>query len=267
MLDIAGLQARMVVAMAAARAGGQLLLDHYARPDLLVIDQKGRNDFVSQADRESEVVIFAMLEQAFPADALLGEESGQAGAVGADLVWCIDPLDGTSNFLHGAHNWCVSIGLVELGIPVLGVIYDPLRDEMFAGGRGIPMQLNGVAVRVSAETELDRAVISLGHNARVPLELFGTQTLRVLATGAAFRQLGAGALMLAYVAAGRFEAYYEWHMWPWDAVAGLAMIEAAGGQYAPYLHGDLAKGGRVLASNGLLQSVLVATIQLDIGAA
>lgn len=265
MLDLAGLQARMVVAMAAARASGQVLLDHYARRDLLVIDQKGRNDFVSQADREAEVVIFAMLEQAFPGDALLGEESGQAGAVGADVVWCVDPLDGTSNFLHGAHNWCVSIGVVERGIPVLGVIYDPVRDEMFAGGRGIPMQVNGVDMAVSAEMELDRAVISLGHNARVPLDLFGVQTLRLLATGAAFRQLGAGALMLAYVAAGRFEAYYEWHMWPWDAVAGLAMIEAAGGKYAPYLLGDIEKGGRVLASNGVLQDILTAVIQPDIG--
>ena len=265
MLDTAGLQARMELAIAAARAAGRLLMEHYARRDLLVIDQKGLNDFVSQADREAEVLIFAMLERAFPADALLGEESGAAGAVGADVVWCVDPLDGTSNFLHGAHNWCVSIGLVEQGIPVLGVIYDPLRDEMFAGGRGIRMELNGIAIRVSAVTELDRAVISLGHNARVPLELFGAQTLRVLATGAAFRQLGAGALMLAYVAAGRFDAYYEWHMWPWDAVAGLAMIDAAGGQYLPYLRGDIAKGGLVLASNGALQDILVATAQPEIG--
>ena len=261
MLDMEDLQARLVVATAAARAGGRLLLDHYARRDLLVIDQKGRNDFVSQADRESEVVIFAMLEQAFPGDALLGEESGQAGAVGADVVWCVDPLDGTSNFLHGAHNWCVSIGLVERGVPVLGVIYDPVRDEMFAGAKGIPLTVNGVPTRVSTEAALDRAVISLGHNARVPLELFGAQTLRLLATGAAFRQLGAGALMLAYVAAGRFEAYYEWHMWPWDAVAGLAMIEAAGGRYAPYLQGDIAAGGRVLASNGVLLDQMAAIIQ------
>ena len=261
MLSNAALQARMGVAITAARAGGRLLLDHYARRDLLVVDQKGRNDFVSQADRESEAVIVAMLAAAFPADALLGEESGASGAEGAETVWCIDPLDGTSNFLHGAHNWCVSIGLVHQGVPVLGVIYDPLRDEMFVGGQGIPMQLNGAPIRVSSVDALDHAVISLGHNARVPLELFGAETLRLLATGAAFRQLGAGALMLAYVAAGRFEGYYEWHMWPWDAVAGLAMIAAAGGRYAPYLHGPIAEGGLVLASNALLHDTLIATIQ------
>ena len=255
------LQARLTVAMAAARAGGELWLSHYARRDLLVIDQKGRNDFVSQADRESEDIIFAMLSQAFPDDGLLGEETGQSGPPGAPLVWCVDPLDGTSNFLHGAHNWCVSIGLVDNGEPVLGVIYDPVRDEMFAGGRGIPMTLNGVPTTVSAVDALDHAVMSLGHNARVPLELFGAETLRLLASGAAFRQLGAGALMLAYVAAGRFEGYYEWHMWPWDAVAGLALIEAAGGTYEPYLKGPLEKGGRVMASNGVLHAALIKTIQ------
>jgi len=261
MLSNAALQARMGVAITAARAGGRLLLDHYARRDLLVVDQKGRNDFVSQADRDSELVIFDMLTAAFPADALLGEESGAGGAEGAETVWCVDPLDGTSNFLHGAHNWCVSIGVVHQGEPVLGVIYDPLRDEMFAGGQGMPMQLNGLAVRVSTVDALDRAVVSLGHNARVPLDLFGAETLRLLATGAAFRQLGAGALMLAYVAAGRFEGYYEWHMWPWDAVAGLAMIESAGGRYAPYLRGPIAEGGLVLASNAALHDTLNATIQ------
>jgi myo-inositol-1(or 4)-monophosphatase len=260
MLNDMELRARMDVAQAAARAGGALLLRYYAARGDLVIDQKGRNDFVSQADRESEVVIFDMLGAAFPGDALLGEESGRGGAVESDLVWCIDPLDGTSNFLHGAHNWCVSIGLLEKGEPVLGVIYDPLRDEMFAGGRGMPMAVNGVPAVVSTVAALDSAVVSLGHNQRVPLELFGAETLRLLATGAAFRQLGAGALMLAYVAAGRFEGYYEWHMWPWDAVAGLAMIAAAGGRYEPYLAGPVEKGGRVMASNGVLHDRLVATI-------
>ena len=255
------MQARLTVAIAAARAGGDVLLTHYARRDLLVIDQKGRNDFVSQADRESEDIVLSMLSQAFPDDGFLGEETGQSGPPGATLVWCVDPLDGTSNFLHGAHNWCVSIGLVDNGEPVLGVIYDPLRDEMFAGGRGIPMTLNGVPTTVSTVDALDHAVMSLGHNARVPLELFGAETLRLLASGAAFRQLGAGALMLAYVAAGRFEGYYEWHMWPWDAVAGLALIEAAGGRYEPYLKGPLEKGGRVMTSNGALHEALLRTIQ------
>lgn len=261
MADTIDLRTRLDVAMAAARAGGKLLLAHYERRDLLVIDQKGSNDFVSQADRESEVVIVDMLTRAFPQDGLLGEEGGQGGPADAPMVWCIDPLDGTSNFLHGAHNWCVSIGLVQGDQPVLGVIYDPLRDEMFAGGVSIPMTVNGVPTAVSTVDALDHAVISLGHNARVPLELFGAETLRLLASGAAFRQLGAGALMLAYVAAGRFEGYYEWHMWPWDAVAGLAMIEAAGGQYEPYLTGPLEKGGKVLASNAVLHDAMRGRIQ------
>ncbi|MEO8244399.1 MAG: inositol monophosphatase family protein [bacterium] len=250
------LQHRLVVAVQAARQAGQGLLRHYAARDRLVIDQKGINDFVSQADRESEELIFAMLAQAFPTDALLGEESGHAGAAQSDLVWCIDPLDGTSNFLKGAHNWCVSIGLLDHGLPVLGVIYDPLRGEMFAGVPGQGMTVNGMAATVSRVAALDHAVLGLGHNARVPLDLFATETTALLATGLAFRQLGAGALMLAYVAAGRFEGYSEYHMWPWDAVAGLALIAAAGGVFAPYKTAPVEAGDRVLASNGLLQSAL-----------
>ncbi len=250
------LQQRLDVAMAAARQAGQGLLAHYAARERLVIDQKGINDFVSQADRESEVAIFALLSAAFPTDALLGEESGHAGAAKSDLVWCIDPLDGTSNFLKGAHNWCVSIGLLHHGLPVLGVIYDPVRDEMFAGAQGLGMRVNGTLTRVSRVDALDHAVLGLGHNARVPLDVFSVETVALLSTGLAFRQLGAGALMLAYVAAGRFEGYSEYHMWPWDAVAGLALIAAAGGVFAPYKTIPVEAGDRVLASNGLLQDSL-----------
>ena len=250
------LDQRLQVAIAAARAAGRLLLTHYAARDRLVIDQKGRNDFVSQADREAEAVILGILSEAFPDDCLLGEETGRQGAAGSNLVWCIDPLDGTSNFLKGAHNWCVSIGLLDHGIPVLGVIYDPVRDEMFEGGLGIGARCNGQDMQVSGVAAADMAVIGLGHTSRIPLDIFLAQTSGLLASGVAFRQLGAGALMLAYVAAGRFDAYYERHMWPWDAVAGLALITAAGGRLDAYATQPVEAGGRVLASNSALHPVL-----------
>lgn len=250
------LRQRLEVAKQAARAAGQLLMAHYAARDRLTIDQKGRNDFVSQADREAEEVIFGLLAQAFPQDGLLGEESGAAGVAGADLIWCVDPLDGTSNFLKGAHNWCVSIGLLEHGLPVLGVIYDPVREEMFEGAQGLGVRENGKPAAVSRVDAPDRAAIGIGYVQRVPVDVFCADTAALLNAGFAFRQVGAGALMLAYLAAGRIDAYFERHMWPWDAVAGLALLRAAGGQFAPYQAVDVAAGDLVLASNGHLQADL-----------
>lgn len=254
------LRERLEVAIMAARAAGKVLLGHYAARDRLTIDQKGRNDFVSQADREAEAVIFALLSQHFPQDALLGEETGQAGNAGAALVWCIDPLDGTSNFLKGAHNWCVSIGLLEHGLPVLGVIYDPVREEMFEGAAGLGVRENGQPMRVSAVDAPDRAAIGIGYVQRVPVEVFCADTAALLNAGFAFRQVGAGALMLAYLSAGRIDAYYERHMWPWDAVAGLALLRLAGGQFAPYQTAQVEAGDLVMAANGSLLPAVEQTL-------
>jgi myo-inositol-1(or 4)-monophosphatase len=250
---------RLAVAQEAARAAGAVLMAHYARRASLVIDQKGVNDFVSQADREAEEAVFALLAARFPQDRLLGEESGYAGGQGNGLTWCIDPLDGTSNFLKGAHNWCVSIGLLDGDRPVLGVILDPVRGEMFEGGPGLGVRCNGAAIACNAETDPGRCLVGIGHTKRIALEDFGADTRALLETGLAFRQVGAGALMLAYLSAGRIDAYYERHMWPWDAVAGLALIAGAGGAFAPYLSGPPDLGGPVLAANaGLLPGLRAA---------
>lgn len=230
------------------------MLAQYAQRDKLTIDQKGRNDFVSQADREAEAVIFAVLAQHFPQDGLLGEETGQAGVSGAALVWCIDKLDGISNFLKGAHNWCVSIGLLAQGLPVLGVVHDPVRNEMFEGAQGLGARENGKSMRVSLIDAPDRTAIGIGHVQRVPVDLFCVDTAALLNADFAFRQVGAGALMLAYLAAGRIDAYFERHMWPRDAVAGLALLREAGGQFAPYQTAQVTAGDLVMASNGHLQA-------------
>ncbi len=254
------LRERLEVARQAAQAAGRVLLAHYAAREALTIDQKGRNDFVSQADREAEAVIFALLAQHFPQDGLLGEETGQAGVAGAAFVWCIDPLDGTSNFLKGAHNWCVSIGLLQNGMPVLGVVHDPVRQEMFEGAEGLGVRENGQPMKVSAVDAPDRAAVGIGHVQRVPVEVFCADTARLLNAGFAFRQVGAGALMLAYLAAGRIDAYFERHMWPWDAIAGLALLRLAGGRFAPYQTWDLAAGDLVMAANAALYPALERTL-------
>lgn len=262
MLTTEGLAERLAVAQEAARAAGAVLMAHYARRSALVIDQKGVNDFVSQADRDAEDAVFGILSARFPEDRLLGEETGYAGAAGNGLTWCVDPLDGTSNFLKGAHNWCVSIGLVEGDTPVMGVIFDPVRGEMFEGGRGLGLRCNGQDVACNAEADPGRCLAGIGHAKRIPVAQFTTDAARILDTGLAFRQVGAGALMLAYLSAGRIDAYFERHMWPWDAVAGLALIRAGGGDFAPYLSGPVEQGGPVLAANAGLLPLLRATLDL-----
>lgn len=249
-MDPTTLKRRIAVAEQSARLAGKALLRHYHARDRLVIDQKGVNDFVSNADREAEDIIAAELRPAFPEDGFLGEETGLSGPEAATAVWCVDPLDGTSNFLKGAHNWCVSIGLWNGEHPVLGVIYDPLRDEMFRAADGLGATCNGRPIAVSTTPALDRASVGTGHNGRVAVEDFARDLSRLLEAGASFRQVGAGALMLAYVAAGRVDCYVERHMWPWDAVAGLSLIREAGGTFAPYLadSSGLARGGSVLAA-------------------
>lgn len=258
------LKLRLAAAERAAREAGRLLLAHYRRRDRLAIEQKGLNDFVSNADREAEDAIAAILSPAFPQDGFLGEETGASAVEGAEFVWCVDPLDGTTNFLKGAHNWCVSIGLWSKGRPVLGVIYDPLRDELFAGADGIASTVNGTPVAVSATNSLDRTSLGMGHNHRIPPAAFAVDAERLFSSGGSFRQVGAGALMLAYVSAGRVDGYFERHMWSWDAVAGLAIISAAGGRIVTYpADGEsLAAGGLVLAGGPALFDPLASLFEL-----
>jgi myo-inositol-1(or 4)-monophosphatase len=240
-----------------------VLIGHYARRTALVIDRKGVNDFVSQADRDAEAAIIELISGRFPEDALLGEETGASGRGTSGLTWCIDPLDGTSNFLKGAHNWCISVGLVDGITPVLGAILDPVRGEMFEGGAGLGARCNGRAIRCNAEADPGRCLIGIGHVKRVPIDRFTADTAALLGTGLAFRQVGAGALMLAYLSAGRIDGYFERHMWPWDAVAGLSILQAAGGDYIPYLRaGAMAEGGPVLAASTALLPALRHTLSL-----
>ncbi|MDX7952759.1 inositol monophosphatase family protein [Lichenihabitans sp. Uapishka_5] len=248
------LATRLDLAVSAARQAGAHLRDLYERRGELVIEQKGRNDFVSRADREAEALIKDLVAAHYPGDAFIGEETGAAGlAASAGAIWVVDPLDGTTNFLKGAHNWCVSIGLVLDGVIAAGVIYDPLRDEMFEGAVGDGARVSGRPIAVSTVTDPGEGVIGLGIVPRIGADRFSDDARALLATGMSFRQVGAGALMLAYTAAGRVDAYFERHMWAWDATAGLALIQAAGGAALPYPTGPASlKGGAVLAANPVL---------------
>jgi myo-inositol-1(or 4)-monophosphatase len=178
---------------------------------------------------------------------MLGEETG--GADRGLRLWVVDPIDGTLNFVHGIPYWCVSIAFVADGVRRIGAIFDPMRDELFLAVAGAGATLNGQPIRVSACTTLGTALVAAGYVPRHGLDVHLALRRRLFEAGAAVKDMGAGALMLAHVAAGRFDAFVEPHMHPWDALAGLALIEAAGGRVAPYPGpAGLAAGGAVVAA-------------------
>ena len=230
-----------------ARSGGALARRYFLGELAFVAESKGEaQDWVSIADHAVESHIRQALTRRFPDDDMLGEEAG--GSV-SERVWVVDPIDGTLNFVHGMRYWCVSIAYIEAGVRRVGAIYDPSLDELFVGATGMGARCNGASIRVSNCRSLDRALVAQGYVHRHDFDRHCALQRALLASGAAVKDAGAGALMLAHVAAGRFDAYYEAHMHPWDASAGLLLIEEAGGRVAPYPGPNgLAAGGRVLAA-------------------
>ncbi|HTS20694.1 MAG TPA: inositol monophosphatase family protein [Casimicrobiaceae bacterium] len=229
-----------------AREAGTLARRYFRRELDFVTEAKGPQDFVSAADHAVEALVKARLAEHFPDDAVLAEETG--GATGRHL-WVVDPIDGTINFVHGVRYWCVSIGFMARGERRLGAVYDPSLDELFWAVRGEGAWCNEARVQVSRIDRLDHALVCAGYVPRHALEEHLALKRRLHEAGAAVKDMGAGALMLAHVAAGRFDAFLEPHMHPWDATAGLLLVEEAGGRVRPYPGSDgIAAGGPVLAS-------------------
>lgn len=238
------LVARLDFARSLARRAGALGRDYFMRTASLAVEVKGPQDFVTEGDRAVEALIRGELARAFPADTMFGEEDG--GSL-SERTWFVDPIDGTINFLHGVRYWCISIALVVGGVRELGLIYDPSLDELFWARRGHGAFVNQTPIRVSNCRRLDLAFVAAGYVHRHDAEEHLALRRRLLAAGVLLKDMGAGALMLAHVAAGRYDAFYEPHMHPWDALAGLTLIEAAGGSVAPYPGpSGLEVGGRVL---------------------
>jgi myo-inositol-1(or 4)-monophosphatase len=221
---------------------------HFANRDRLLIDQKAKQDVVSQADREAESLIIDALTTAFPDDGFLGEE-GALRNLDAPAVWVIDPIDGTRNFVTGVPFWCISIGLVVDGSAVLGLIYDPPRDELFLAERGKGAYANGAPIKVSGETDVRKARICVGFSYRRPVGEHILAIDALLSEGCEYCRLASGALGLAYTAAGRFDGYWERHLNSWDAAAGLVLVAEAGGFINDFLADDgLRQGHEMLAT-------------------
>jgi myo-inositol-1(or 4)-monophosphatase len=232
------LTARYAAAQQVALKAGELARDPFAKRDPLIVEHKGAQNFVSRADRAIEDFIASKLAAAFPGDAFLGEESAASFAGAPEHVWVVDPIDGTHNFLRGLRYYCVSIAYVEVGKTELGVVYDPEHDEMFHARRGEGAWRRHAGdqgrIAVSECATLKEALIAVGHHDRFPEPRYLALRHALMDAGAATRNLGAGALQLAHVASGRLDGFVELSLNAWDALAGLLLVEEAGGHVAPF---------------------------------
>ncbi len=216
------------LAVLAARAGGTIVSDGFDRA--VVPEYKRRFDPVTETDHASEAAILSLLAEHRPDDAVLAEESG--GTIPDGRLWIIDPLDGTVNFVHGIPQVSVSVGLWEGSTPLAGVIYDPLRDECFAAAANEGATLNDRPITVSATSNLDRSVVATGfpYDHGDYADEYAAVVGAVLASVNGIRRFGSAALDFAWVAAGRYEAYWELNLQPWDQAAGILIVREAGGR-------------------------------------
>jgi myo-inositol-1(or 4)-monophosphatase len=247
---------RLSVACAVAREAGTLARRRFnGRPGTTGINLKGHQDYLSAVDAEVESLVRNRLLESFPEDSFFGEEGGGSFD---DNVWVVDPIDGTANFVRGISQFCISIAYVRDGRTQIGIIYDPMHDELFASERGRGATLNGEPIRVSGLGDMQSATIEAGWSTRLPLSQYVDLVSRILADGAGVRRGGSGALALAYVAAGRIDGYCELHMNSWDALAGMLLIEEAGGWVNDFLaHSGLRDGNIVLGCTSGLRDPLV----------
>jgi myo-inositol-1(or 4)-monophosphatase len=226
------------VMTAAARKAGRSLKRDFGEVEHLQVSLKGPANFVTAADRRTEEILLAELTKARPGYGFLGEEGGRQIGDDKSHCWIVDPLDGTTNFLHGIPQFAISIGLERDGVIVAGVIYNPANEELFTAERGKGAFLNDQRLRVAARRRLSDAVVCCGlpHMGRGDLALFRRELTVIQEHVAGLRRFGAAALDLAWVAAGRFDIYWERDLSPWDMAAGILMVREAGG-YATDLDG------------------------------
>lgn len=221
----------MTVMTDAVMKASRSLKRDFGEVENLQVSRKGPGDFVSAADRRAEETLRDALQKARPGYGLLMEESGAIEGSDKSNTWHVDPLDGTTNFLHGLPQFCISVGLEREGQIVAGVIYDPIKDEMFIAEKGKGAFLNNRRMRVSSRRAMADALVSCGmpHLGRGNHARFLKEAGVVMGTCGAMRRLGSAALDLAYVACGRADAYWERDLWPWDLAAGMILVREAGG--------------------------------------
>ncbi len=247
----------LAVAEQAARAAGRIAVEYRGRA---TTQSKGLRDIVTEADVLCQAECKRIIAAAFPDHAFLAEEADTTPGGPSDLTWVIDPIDGTTNYAYGLPVFCTSIGLALGDTLLAGVVYDPLRDELYAAGRGQGATLNGTPLRVSDRAALIDAIVGIEWATAPPLRAESVRRVGVLANQCmTVRSPGAAALSLCYVAAGAFDIYFNVHLKPWDVAAGALLIEEAGGQITG-LQGEpwTMHSGGILATNGRLHEPVLA---------
>ncbi len=247
-----------VMATAATKAARGLLRD-FGEVEQLQVSTKGPSDFVSTADTKAEAAVKAELQKARPRFGMLLEEGGATEGDG-EHVWVVDPLDGTTNFLHGIPHFAISIALLRNNQVVAGLIHEPVRDEMFWAERGAGAFMNGRRLRVSARRALNDSIIATGipHRGRGDHAAFLRELPAVMAQTSGVRRAGSAALDLAYVAAGRYDGFWERALSQWDIAAGILLVREAGG-YVSEINGgeNMLASGSILAANDQLHRPLL----------
>ena len=250
------------IAVKAARRAGRIINQAAGNLDVLTVRHKSLNDLVSEVDRAAEEAIIETLKTAYPDHAILAEESGAAGQ--SDHVWVIDPLDGTTNYLHGFQQYAVSIALLHKGIITHGVIYDPCRNDLYTASRGRGAHLNDKRLRVSRREKLIDSLIGTGFPFRMfeHLEAYTSMLKDLMTKTAGVRRPGSAALDLANVAAGRLDGFWEIGLAPWDMAAGCLMITEAGGLVGDFQGNDgFMQSGNLVAGSTKIFAQLLQVIQ------
>jgi myo-inositol-1(or 4)-monophosphatase len=243
-----------------ARETGALLMGYFHRR--VKIEYKGEADLVTEADRNSEALIRKRIHEKWPEHDILGEENGLIDT-GSEYRWYVDPLDGTTNFAHGYPVFCVSMGLEYQGERIAAVVYDPTRDEMFTAAKGSGAQLNGAPIHVSKTPTLAETIIATGfpshkRHKNPNIHFYHQITLRTHGV----RRAGSAALDLCYVACGRFDAFWEFNLNPWDTAAGVLIVQEAGGKVTDFNGGPFNIDSRqTVASNVLVHDALLHEFQ------
>src|SRR2546425_401174 len=238
----------LTIAVRAARRAGSIINRAALDSGGLQVRSKQANDFVTEVDRAAEAAIIEAVQKSYPEHAILGEESGAIASAKQEYRWIIDPLDGTTNFIHGFPQYCVSIGVEHRGALAHGVVYDPVKNELFTASRGRGAFLNDRRIRVSKCTRLKESLVGTGFPFKElsRLDLYTGQLRNLIQDSAGVRRAGAAALDLAYVACGRLDAFWEMGLSPWDMAAGALLIQEAGG-----LVGDFSGEARYMQSGDI----------------
>jgi myo-inositol-1(or 4)-monophosphatase len=258
------LDSRLDLAKTIAREGGAMMLKAFNdRTGEPVHKFKGTHDYLTETDGAVEKLVRDRIAKAFPADSFLGEESVEEGAQFGRDIWVVDPIDGTSNFARGVPHFCISIAFVRDGEIEIGVVYEPVRDELYVARRGGGATRNGAPIRVSGLTDIKQCIVEAGWSHRRPNEDYVAFVDQLYRDGAQVRRAGSGTLGLAYVADGRSDAYCELHINSWDALAALLLVREAGGWTNDFLANDgLRQGNAVIGCTPGIRNVLLKAMKL-----